>query len=171
MADPQKPVVAASTPTAVVPPVVAVPAPAIAPIVKPSGLSVIFSAPTWQSTKPDASKRLADVQLLGMFSGLPSIALAGITIAQEHGSGRSASSVLLYMPSASRVGAAKAVTARMSPATQTLDDGTTETVMVPNRAGERQIAKLTEAIIDAWADANIGQRNPYGVELPLDLRA
>src|SRR3990167_7136099 len=158
MADPQKPVAASA------PPVVA------APVVKPA-LSVIFSAPTWQSAKPDAAKRLADVQLVGMFPGLPGIALAGITIAQEHGSGRSASSVLLYMPSASRVGAAKAVTARMSPATQTLDDGTTETVMVPNRAGERQIAKLTEAIIDAWADANIGQRNPYGVELPLDLRA
>jgi hypothetical protein len=131
-------------------------------------MSVLFSAPSWQGTKPGAAKRLADVQLLGLFPGMPGIALAGLTIAQES-KGRNANSVILYLPSASRIGSEKAVTARMSPATQTFADGTSETVMTADRSGLRQIDKLTDAIIDAWADANIGNRNPYGVELPLAL--
>ena len=145
-------------------PAVVAPAAATAPVAEPAkpALAVVFSQPTWQSTKPNAAKRLADVQLLGCFAGMPMIALAGITIAQED------RSVILYLPSASRVGSAKAVTARSVPATQTID-GQSETIMVPSRLGERQIAKLEDAIIDAWAEANTGSRNPYGVEVPLAL--
>lgn len=141
-----------------------VPVAASTPVEAKPVLSVVFSRPSWQSTKPNAAKRLADVQLLGMFSTMPLIALAGITIAQEN------RDVILYLPSASRVGSAKAITARMMPATQTLD-GESVTVMVPAPRGERQISRLTDAIIDAWADANESGHDPYNREITLDLGA
>ena len=155
MADQPKPVVAS--------PVVA--APVVAELVaKPAvALSVVFTAPTWQSTKPNAAKRLADVQLF--MSGVPcmsAVAFAGLTIAQED------RSVILYLPSASRVGAAKAITPRLVAGTQTID-GVTEPTLSPSRSGERQIQKISEAIIAAWADANAGNRNPYGAEYALSL--
>ena len=153
MADQPKPVVAAP-----------VASPVVVESVKPAvALSVVFTAPTWQSKKPDAAKRLADVQLF--VSGVPCIsamAFAGLTIAQED------RSVILYLQPADRIGAAKAITPRLVAGTQTVD-GQTEQVMFPSRSGERQIQKLSEAIIDAWADANAGNRNPYGAEYALSL--
>ena len=155
MADQQKPVVAS--------PVVVAPVAELV-VAKPAvALSVVFTAPTWQSKKLNAAKRLADVQLL--MSGVPcmsALAFAGLTIAQED------RSVILYLPPADRIGAAKAITPRFVAGTQTVD-GQTEQVMFPSRAGERQIQKLSEAIIDAWADANTGNRNPYGAEYALSL--
>ena len=159
MADPKLAAQPASVPPAQ-PTVIAAPAAQPGPV---AALSVIFSQPTWQSTKPNAAKRLADVQLVGTFAAMPHVAIAGITIAQED------RSVIVYLPSASRVGPAKAITARTAVATQTMPDGTTESVMVPDRRGEREIGKLESAIIDAWVTANTGMKNPYGVEIPLSL--
>jgi hypothetical protein len=122
---------------------------------------VVFTEPTWQSTKKLDQKRLADVQVYGLTPSFPNMAIVGFTIAQVK------REVILYLPTHDRAGG-KCLAPRMVSGTQTVD-GETIAFMAPAKRGEREIAKLTDAIMDAWADANVGNKSPYNVELPLSL--
>lgn len=148
---------------AVAAPVTVTDAPAAAPQppapAPAAALSVMFKKPTYQS-KDAGTRRLAEVSIIGAIH--PTLAVGGIGLALKNGT------LTVYMPGA-RFGGEKYI----SPAPKLLrDPDTGETFMTTSRAGEKTIAALESAIVDAWAAANHSHADPnvaFDKLIPLSL--
>ena len=148
MADKPKPVEQAATP--VVPSTVPTVEPTTAPVAPAAQFHVMFHEPTWQP-KDAGSRRLAECDIYGAFGDRP-IVLSGFAVAMN-----AAREVIVYLPSASRVGSQKAV----APANRFIDDPDGGKIAVPSKAGEAAVQQLTAAILAAYRSAELTSVGPF----------
>lgn len=113
-------------------------------------LRAMFRPASWQP-KDAGSRRLAECDIYGAFGDRP-IVLSGFAVAMN-----AAREVIVYLPSASRVGSQKAV----APANRFIDDPDGGKIAVPSKAGQAAVEQLTAAILAAYRSAELTSVGPF----------